>query len=82
MRQKYDTEVIINNMKTTIIPHKKTLKRAYNCTEFELNAYIDNELSDKEKARVILATQQSRVTRTKLSDLQALKDLIRYSYTQ
>lgn len=69
-------------MKTTSKINRNAFKRANTCTELDLNAYIDNELSSEEKTRVILATQQSRVTRTRLSDLQALKDLIRYCYTQ
>ena len=67
----------------TIVKSVKNISMQRNtCTELELHAFVDNELASQEKEKVLNAALQSPSVRDKLNDLQTLKDLLRYSYSQ
>ena len=49
-------------------------------TELELNAFVDGEMADEERALVLEATAKSVALRAQLIELQQLKDLVRAGY--
>ena len=52
----------------------------YNCTELELHTYVDGELDYLERAHVLNAAQKSAAIRTKLNELEQLKQLVKLGY--
>lgn len=61
---------------------EKACECRHTCTELELNGYVDGELSGIEQGFVLQSAMQSVEIRSRLSELDQLKELVRISYTQ
>lgn len=72
-------------MSKLLMIKEKVPECRHTCTELELNGYVDGELSDIEQGFVLEAamqsTTQSADIRTRLNELEQLKELVRISYT-
>lgn len=51
-------------------------------TEQQLNAFVDNQLDNNERARVLQATQNDPALAARLAQLQQLNDLLKLGYQQ
>lgn len=49
-------------------------------TELELHAFVDGQLADEERARVLEAAQHSASIRARLDELDQLKSLMQLGY--
>ena len=51
------------------------------CSEMELHAYVDGELSNNERAFVLEASRKSAEICNQLNELEQIKQLVRISYS-
>lgn len=61
---------------------EKVSECRHRCTELELNAYGDGELGGIEQGLVLEAASQSADIRTRLNELEQLRQWVRMSYKQ
>ncbi len=51
-------------------------------TEFEIHAFVDNQLASQERARVLEEARKSELLAGHLGELQRLKQLMRRAYRE
>ena len=49
-------------------------------TDFEMNAFVDNQLAWEERVGVLEEARKSQLLARRLTELQRLKQLMRYAY--